>query len=217
MIALSVADSITSIFTNATSVITSIMQNYGYFGIFGLMLLEGSSLPVPSEVVVPLAGYFAAQGTLSLPLAFIAVLAGSIGGLFIDYYIGFFIGKDVVYKHLRFFHVKQETLDGFDAWFNRNAVAAVFVTRFIPEIRTLMSIPAGFARMPMKKFLAYSIAGNIVWDSVLILFGYYLYSERGNIGIMLGAVGVFILILYIIYRYAVKKMRAGEGLAKAKR
>lgn len=200
--------SITSILSGATSVITSIMQQYGYFGIFGLMLLEGASLPIPSEVVIPLAGYFAAQGALNLPLAFIAVLAGSVAGLLIDYYIGYFLGKGVVYKHLKFFHVKQKTLDSFDAWFNRNAVAAVFITRFIPEIRALMSFPAGFARMPMKKFLAYSVAGNIIWDSVLILFGYYLYGQQNNLVVIFGAIGLFALVLYMIFRYTMKKISA---------
>lgn len=200
--------SITSILSGATSVITSIMQQYGYFGIFGLMLLEGASLPIPSEVVIPLAGYFAAQGALNLPLAFIAVLAGSVAGLLIDYYIGYFLGKGVVYKHLKFFHVKQKTLDSFDAWFNRNAVAAVFITRFIPEIRALMSFPAGFARMPMKKFLAYSVAGNIIWDSVLILFGYYLYGQQNNLVVIFGAIGLFSLVLYMIFRYTMKKISA---------
>ncbi len=201
--------SISSILSGATSVIISIIQSYGYLGIFGLMLLEGSSLPLPSEVIIPLAGYFSAQGLLSLPLAFTAVLAGSIGGLLVDYYIGFFLGKGVVYKHLRFFHVRQETLDNFDAWFNRNAVAAVFLTRFVPEIRTLMSIPAGFAKMPMRKFLAYSIAGNLIWDTTLILFGYYLYTAQSNIAVVLGAIGIFAILMYVIFRYALKSMKKG--------
>ncbi|MCL4404629.1 MAG: DedA family protein [Candidatus Marsarchaeota archaeon] len=194
-----------SIIATTYKSISLLMAEYGYLAIFGLMLLEGSSLPVPSEVVLPLAGVLVAQHTLSLAPAYLAALLGSIAGLAIDYYIGYFLGKDVVYKHLSIFHIKKESLDAFDRWFEKNGVASVFFTRFIPVLRTLMSFPAGFARMSQKKFYAYSILGTGIYDIVLILFGLKALSTN-NAVITLTSIGVFAIALYLVYAFAVSKM-----------
>ncbi|MCL5679799.1 MAG: DedA family protein [Candidatus Marsarchaeota archaeon] len=196
---------ILSILTNAYGTINALMVEYGYFAIFGLMLLEGSSLPVPSEVVLPLAGVLVAQHTLSFVPAYLAALLGSIGGLAIDYYIGYFLGKDVVYKHLKVFRIKQEQLDAFDKWFDENGVASVFFTRFIPVFRTIMSLPAGFAKMPQKKFYAYSILGTGIYDIVLIVFGMKALTTN-NAVVTLTAIGVFAIALYVVYRFAMSKI-----------
>ncbi len=195
-----------SLFTNAYATIHTLIVQYGYIAIFVLMLLEGSTVPVPSEVVLPLAGIFIANGTLNFVLVYLAALLGSIGGLAVDYYIGYFIGKDVVYKHLRLFHVTQERLDSFDAWFARNGFAAVFLSRLVPVIRTIMSFPAGFARMNQKKFFGYSALGAAIWDAVLIVFGMKALSTN-NAVITLTAIGVFAIVLYVVYKVAVKYMK----------
>lgn len=194
-----------SILTNAYSTISALIAQYGYFAIFGLMLLEGSSLPVPSEVVLPLAGVLVAHHTLSFIPTYLAALLGSIGGLAIDYYIGYFLGKDVVYRHLKVFHITQAQLDAFDKWFDKNGVASVFFTRFITVLRTIMSLPAGFAKMPQKKFYAYSILGTGIYDIVLIIFGLKALTTN-NAVITLTAIGVFAIVLYVIYRFAMSKM-----------
>ena len=85
-------------------------------------------------------------------------------GSVIDYAIGYYLGKEVVYKHLQLFHVKKHDLDNFDAWFAKNGIAAVFFTRFIPILRTVINFPAGFAKMNLKKFLSYTFAGVLIWD-----------------------------------------------------
>lgn len=196
---------VTSLFTNAYATIQALMGQYGYFAIFVLMLLEGSTIPVPSEVVLPLAGIFVANGTLNFTLAYIAALLGSVVGLAVDYYIGYFIGKDVVYKHLKLFHVTQERLDAFDRWFERNGFAAVFFSRLVPVVRTVMSFPAGFARMNQKKFFAYSAVGAAIWDAVLMVFGMKALSTN-NAVITLAAIGVFAIVLYAVYRLAMQRM-----------
>ena len=207
-------DILSQIFQWTSSGIMSFMQSQGYLAILILMTLEGSSLPVPSEIIIPAAGYLSAQGTLNPLLAFAMVLIGSIIGLGIDYGVGYFIGKDVVYKHLQFFRIKKETLDNFDAWFARNGTFAVFVTRFIPEIRALMSFPAGFAKMPLRKFFAWSIFGNIIWDGALFMFGYYVLNVN-NAVLVLAAVGAFAIVLYLLYVYFMKKVGRGNGKAYA--
>lgn len=196
----------TALINNSYAVISVLVKHYGYAAIFTLMMLEGSSLPVPSEVVLPLTGLFARQGLLNLYLGVLAALLGSIVGLAIDYYIGYFIGKDVVYKHLQAFRIKKESLDSFDRWFERNGFAAVFISRLIPVLRTLMSFPAGFAKMPQKEFFTYSIAGSVIWDSVLALYGYYALASSSAVTIM-ASIGAFALVLYAIYYIAKRHMK----------
>ena len=101
------------IITGSTNLITTLIQSNGYLALVILMTLEGASLPIPSEIVIPAAGYFAAKGMLNLYIVFAAVLLGNTFGMAIDYAIGYYIGKDVVYKHLNFFHVSQKRLDSF--------------------------------------------------------------------------------------------------------
>ncbi|MDE1869299.1 MAG: DedA family protein [Candidatus Micrarchaeota archaeon] len=203
---LAILPNITDLFTDANATVTQLMAAHGYLAVFGLMLVEGASLPVPSEIVLPLAGYFAAKGTMNVFLAFVFALLGSTGGLIIDYTIGYVIGKDIVYKHLERFHVKKSSLDAFDTWFARNGVAAVFFSRLIPVLRTLMSFPAGFAKMPLKKFFLYSITGSVIWDSVLIAFGYYLLSAK-SAEIVMAAIGVFAIVMYVVFKLAMKRIR----------
>ena len=198
--------SLTTLFTNSYNTIMHLITSYGYPALFGLMLLEGSSLPVPSEVILPLAGYLAAKGTFNVFLAFLFSLLGSICGLIIDYTIGYVIGKDIVYKHLRRLRIRKSSLDAFDAWFARNGVAAVFFSRLIPVLRTVMSFPAGFAKMPLKRFFIYSITGSVIWDSVLIAFGYYLLSVH-SAEIVLASIGIFAILLYIVFKMALKRIR----------
>ncbi|MGC8670061.1 MAG: DedA family protein [Candidatus Micrarchaeia archaeon] len=195
-----------SLIGSSYATISLLVEHYGYAALFVLMLLEGSSIPVPSEVVLPLIGVFAKEGLLKLYLGITAALLGSIAGLAIDYYIGYFIGKDIVYRHLKRFHIKQESLDAFDRWFERNGLAAVFLSRLIPALRTLMSFPAGFAKMPPKKFFAYSIAGTLIWDVVLALYGYYALSTNNGV-LLLTSIGVFAIVLYAIYYIAKKRMK----------
>ncbi|MGC8651678.1 MAG: DedA family protein [Candidatus Micrarchaeia archaeon] len=195
-----------SLVGSSYATISVLVKDYGYAAIFLLMLLEGSSVPVPSEVVLPLTGLFARQGLLSIYWGVLAALLGSIVGLAVDYYIGYFIGKDIVYKHLKRLHIRQEALDSFDRWFERNGMAAVFISRLIPVLRTLMSFPAGFAKMPPREFFAYSVAGSLIWDIVLALYGYYALASS-NAVLLMASIGAFALVLYVIYAIARKHLR----------
>ncbi len=185
--------------------INALIAQYGYLAILVLMLLEAAAFPVPSEVVLPAVGYLAAQGTVNPLIAFSAVIIGGIIGMGVDYYIAYFLGKDVVYKHLSFFRISKERLDTFDEWFAVNGGFAVFITRLIPLVRALINFPAGFANMPVKKFFLYSIAGTLIWDVLLIGFGYYALS-LSSFPIVVAAIFVFALVLYLIYYFAMKRI-----------
>ncbi len=202
LLALSVSGISSLITTTATAWVTA----YGYAAVFVLMLMESATLPVPSEVILPLAGFLASKGALNLYLVIAVATVASMIGSIIDYAIGYYLGKAVVYKHLRLFHVKKQTLDNFDIWFANNGVAAVFFTRFIPVLRTVINFPAGFAKMNLKSFLCYTFAGVLIWDIVLVTFGFYALAAK-RASVILAAVGVFAIVLYVIYRIAASKMR----------
>ncbi|MEM3626370.1 MAG: DedA family protein, partial [Candidatus Micrarchaeaceae archaeon] len=187
--------------------IASLVSAYGYYAILILMTLESASMPVPSEVVLPTIGYFAAKGSLDLYIALAVTYISSFIGMAINYYIAYFIGKDIVYRHLSVFHIRREQLDAFDAWFAKNGPFAVFISRLIPLVRGLINFPAGFALMPWKKFYGYSMLGSAIWDTVLVLFGFYALSTS-NMAITSTAIAAFAIAIYIVYKTAVKKIRS---------
>lgn len=197
---------ISSLAVNSTyTMLYNFISNYGYISLFVLMLLESSSLPIPSEIVVPIAGILSrAGGPLFFPVALLALTLGSIVGMLIDYYIGYIFGKDIVYKHLKALHLKKSELDKFDNLFDNNAVLTIFITRLIPVIRTVVSFPAGFAKMDIKVFLLYSILGTVLWNILLMLFGYMVVST--NINLMILIIIAFFMLLYIIYKITKKKL-----------
>ncbi|MGI0141652.1 MAG: DedA family protein [Candidatus Micrarchaeales archaeon] len=192
--------------TNTYSGINAFVTSYGYIAIFVLMTLEYVSLPIPSEIVLPLIGLFAAKGTLSFFPALGVVVVAGIVGIFIDYYIAYFLGKDVVYAHAEKFHISKQRLDDFDVWFARNGKFAVFMARLIPVVRGLISLPAGFAKMKKSAFLLYSVAGSLIWDVVLMLFGYYGLASN-NAYLVLTAIGVFGLAIYVVYKFAISRIK----------
>ncbi len=180
--------------------------SYGYLAVFILMTLEAAAVPIPSEVVLPLIGLLAAQGIFSLPIALAIVLIAGIIGMFVDYYIAYFFGKDVVYKHMGIFHIKKKNLDDFDDAFRRNGKFTVFITRMMPLVKALINFPAGFAMMNKKEFIVYSVAGSLVWDLVLIMVGYYGLASS-NVYVVMSVIAVFAVVIYAIYKLGVSKMR----------
>jgi membrane protein DedA with SNARE-associated domain len=193
--------------SGSASLITSFIQTQGYAALLFLMTLEGIGFPVPSEVVIPAAGFFAAKGILNVWFVFIVILIGNTIGMVIDYAIGYYLEKELVYNHLKLFHVRQESLDAFDGWFKRNGSFAVFVSRMLPEVRALMSFPAGFAKMDLKKFLFWSILGSAIWDALLLLFGYYVISTSNFLLLSVG-IASFLIILYLMMRMAMKRIKS---------
>ncbi len=196
--------SILSIFSGAA--LSGIVGKYGYLAILILMILESASLPIPSEVLLPVAGVFAAQGVLNFYLVLIVATIAGIIGISIDYFIAYFISKDVFYKHLGFFRVKKETLENFDNWFNRNGVAAVFTMRMVPVLRGLISFPAGFSGMNKKQFYLYSILGSLIWDILLLSFGFYALNGQ-SISTIMVMIAILAIALYILYLVVMKKFK----------
>ena len=163
---------------SVTRNVTSTVKSSGYFGVFGLMLLESSSLPVPSEVILPFAGFFLVSNGLHdlnfWLITFIATVAAIIGSL-IDYYIGLKgIEALTKYKILgrAIFSLDQLTFAA--NWFNKYGAPTIFLARLVPGLRTIISFPAGAARMKLSKFIVYTTAGCILWNGLLIYLGWFL-------------------------------------------
>jgi len=184
-----------------TNTVTSTIRSWNYAGIFLLMLLESSSLPIPSEVILPFSGFLISQGDINLWITIlVSTLAGVIGSL-VDYYIGLkgasLLAKRKILDRLLFSKARLETAE---RWFNRYGSLAVFLSRMIPGFRTLVSFPAGAVKMSLLRFVAYTTAGCLVWNSFLIYLGVYLGNNwRQAAGVsrylILGALAVIILIL----------------------
>jgi membrane protein DedA with SNARE-associated domain len=155
-----------------TQNVTATVQSLSYAGIFVLMFLESCSLPIPSEVILPFAGYLVSLGQLNLWLAiFVATIAGVLGSL-VDYHIGMkgvsLLTRQKASQRLLFSQAQMLTVQ---RWFNKYGSIAVFLSRLAPGFRTLVSFPAGAVRMSLTKFVAYTTAGCLAWDAILIYVG----------------------------------------------
>ena len=160
------------------------MNSLGYVGIAFLMFMENLFPPIPSELIMPLAGYTAAQpgGKLAIAPAIIAGVLGTVLGAFPWYYLGKVLGenriKGWIAKHGKWIGISVEELDKTQRWFQKHGKKAVLFGRLVPVIRTLVSLPAGFSNMPMAQFLIYSTIGTLGWVSLLTGIGYWLGVQK---------------------------------------
>ncbi|MEG1642427.1 MAG: DedA family protein [Synergistaceae bacterium] len=155
-----------------------IVGQMGYPGIVGLMFLESSFFPFPSEVVVPPAGYLAWKGEMNLILVILSGIAGSVlGGLF-NYWIAVKWGRPFFEKFGKYFFVTPESLDKAEVFFAKHGHISTFTGRLLPVIRQYVSLPAGLARMPLKPFCFYTALGSGLWVVILALVGYFLGSNQ---------------------------------------
>ncbi len=195
-----------------TQSITATISSWGYVGIFVLMLLESSSLPVPSEAVLPFAGYFVSIDILNFWLVVIVATVAGVAGSLIDYFIGL-KGVHILAKHKvlgSIFSVNQ--IDYATRWFNKYGSFMVFLGRLVPLFRTLISFPAGAVKMPLAKFVGYTAAGCLVWNTILVYLGFLLGENWNEVAgfshyliIIVVIVVVIILALYLVKKKMNKK------------
>ncbi len=206
---LSVSTAIVHILTGSYATINAFISLYGYIAVVVLMALESASLPIPSEVILPLAGHAVQLGNLNFYITVLASIIGTVIGITIDYWIAYVLEKRAVYKHLGAFHIKKSTMNSFDDWFGKNGAFAVFISRMLPVVRGIISFPAGFAKMSLKDFYLYSIAGALIWNVALIMFGYWALSIA-NAQLLFAVISVFAIVLYVVYRTGMKRIRKGR-------
>jgi membrane protein DedA with SNARE-associated domain len=149
----------------------NLLSQWGYTGVFLLMTLEGATLPVPSEIVLPLTGYLVYKHTLDFWPAVVVASLGGLLGTMIDFSIGYYLGRPAVLRFGRKIRLKEHHLITAERWFAKYGSGAVLLARFVPLLRTLIAFPAGVAKMKIGKFLAYSTVGIVIWDIILIYLG----------------------------------------------
>lgn len=155
-----------------------VIERLGYLGLALLVALENVFPPIPSEIILPLAGFLAGDGRMDLGAALLAATAGSVAGALVLYGVGFAFGEQRVRAGVdrwgKWLRLTQADIDRADAWFDRHGGLAVLLCRLIPIVRSLISIPAGLRRMPVGRFLLLTAVGSAVWNAVLIGAGWVL-------------------------------------------
>src|SRR3990167_2708305 len=158
--------------------IISFIQTTQYVGIFILMMLESALVPIPSEITMPFSGFLASRGILSLwPVILVGTFANLVGS-YIAYYIGYFLEETVllslIKKYGKFILVTEHDFEREHKWFTKYGDKIIFISRLLPGIRTVISLPAGMFEMEIKKFTIYTTIGCFIWSTFLTYVGYIL-------------------------------------------
>ena len=197
--------------------VISIMNQFGYFGIFFLIFIENIFPPIPSEVVLLFGGFMTTYSNLNLIGMVIFSTLGSTVGAIVLYFIGKILNKDrlkriVAGKIGKVLRLKASDIDKADHWFDTKGNKTVFFCRFIPVVRSLISIPAGMSEMAMGKFLLYTITGSLIWNTVLLFVGSKVGENWNRIEAIMSQYSHIILILliigflgFVIYHFSKKK------------
>ena len=193
--------------------VQSVVQGFGYPGIFALITLESTLVPIPSELVMPFAGYMASQGKFSLAVILVINSVAALLGSGICYGICVVGGKPFLVTYGKYFLVRQHDIARTEAFFARHGKKTILIARFLPVIRHVISVPAGIARMPLPGFFLQTFLGSTIWGGTLILLGYYVganweafASTLKRVDLLIGAILVLALVELGI-RFVVRRRR----------
>ncbi|MEA2434035.1 MAG: hypothetical protein QOG54_1492 [Actinomycetota bacterium] len=188
------------------------VTDYGYVAIFVLMLLESACIPFPSEVTMLVGGWYAAEGTLDFFWVGAAGVLGNLVGSWIAYGIGRRSGRGFLDRYGKFVFIRSHDIDRAEMWWEKHGEAATFFSRLLPVIRTFISLPAGIARMPFRRFTVYTFLGVIPWTFALAWLGFVVGDNwttvRKYFDIPALIIGVGLLGLAIVW--LVRRRRRGD-------
>ncbi len=199
------------VISNLTNFIIQTISNSGYLGIFFLMVAESALIPIPSEVIMPFSGYLVSTGKFNI---IFVILAGSIGNLigsWIAYFVGSCLGREFILRYGKYVLLKKSHLELTESYFTKYGDRSTFISRLLPAVRTYISLPAGIANMNLKKFSIYTIAGSLIWNTMLTYVGIKLGSEWTNIRQYSSyidaavVVGAIIVIIIFVKKYRKEK------------
>lgn len=186
-------------------IIINIMEQVGYLGVFLLIAIENIFPPIPSEVILVFGGFMTTYTSLNIPIMILAATLGSLLGAIVLYYIGKIFNKERLKRIVngkigKVLRLKASDIEKADKWFDTKGNKTVFFCRFIPIVRSLISIPAGMSEMPMQKFLLYTITGSLIWNTVLIIVG-SIVGDKWEIivGYLDNFSNIILIILVIIF------------------
>jgi membrane protein DedA with SNARE-associated domain len=193
-----------------------IVRDMGYPGLFVLIMLESTLIPIPSELIMPFAGYLAHTGEFSLPVILVINSAAALVGSGICYWIGVAGGKPLLVKYGKFMGVRKKDIERTETYFARHGKATIFIARFLPVVRHIISVPAGIARMPLPPFFLQTFLGASIWGTVLMMIGY----ELGNWAViaeklkhvdLLVGVAIVAVLLTVSIRFVLRRRREQGG------
>lgn len=190
--------------------VVDVVDALGPLGVGLLVALENLFPPIPSEVILPVAGYVASQGGMTLLWAIVGATLGAVAGAWVLYGLGAWLGRDRLRRWLaRVPLMEVEDLDKAEAWFVRFGGTAVLIGRCVPVVRSLVSIPAGLERMPQRRFLLYSALGSAVWNTGLVTAGYVLGAQWEDVGHYSDWINyaVYAVIAYLVIHFVVTRLR----------
>lgn len=189
------------------------VQRVGYPGLFLLITLESTLVPIPSELVMPFAGVLASRGELSLPVILIINTTAALLGSGISYWIGAAGGKPLLLRYGKYALIRAKDIEMTERFFARHGKATILVGRFLPVVRHIISVPAGIARMPLVPFFTQTFIGSTIWGSILIILGYhfgesFLETAKSlkHIDLIVGVVILGVLLALAI-RFMVRRRR----------
>jgi membrane protein DedA with SNARE-associated domain len=183
-------------------VITSIITTMSYPGIFFLMILESALIPIPSEIIMPFSGFLALTGKLNYIGVVLAGSFGNLVGSVLTYYLGINVGRKVILKYGKYIFFKKKHLELTENLFHKYGDRVSFVGRLLPGIRTYVSLPAGIGKTKFTKFVIYTLAGSLIWNSMLTYVGMKLGSNWKNIdkySIYLDIAAVLAIAVFLIW------------------
>ena len=191
----------------------------GYPGIFALMAMESSVIPVPSELVMPPAGYLAQQGQMNMAIVILCGTMGSLIGAYANYFAAHYLGRPLVLKYGKYVWITEEKFAKVETFFQDHGEVSTFIGRLLPVVRHLISIPAGLAGMNHLKFSLYTLLGAGLWVTVLSYIGYFIganrdlimqYSHQAVIGVII--MSAAIIAVYVWNHRRKKSSQAGRTL-----
>lgn len=185
----------------------NLISGWGYGGVFILMALESALIPIPSEIIMPFAGFLVWEGKFDFMTVVLLGAFGNLVGSIAAYFLGFYGGRPLLEKYGRYVFISREEIEKADSWFKKYGNFSIFISRMLPVVRTFISLPAGIARMPFWKFSLYTFLGCLPWSLALTYAGLIMGENWQNLEIYFKKLDwlIIIIIMAAIGWWLVKK------------
>jgi membrane protein DedA with SNARE-associated domain len=188
---------ISSIIFFITNFIVNAISSLGYLGVGAMMAIESACIPLPSEIIMPFAGFLVAQGKFTLLGVTLAGALGCVVGSIVAYAVGIYGGRAFIEKYGKYILISNHDLEVADKFFNKYGSSAIFLSRLLPVVRTFISLPAGIAKMNFLKFVIYTFLGSLPWCYVLAYIGKKLGDNWDTLGVYFHKFDVVILLIIL--------------------